>query len=239
MQKMPEAKALVQLRRAKQGFSDYITKNYAFKAKDCRTCTTVCCADSDFVNVNITRLEAVAIWNTLKNSSRITKEKFAEIIERTRQTINKYKLSDLGDTFSQTYSCPLFEPNIGCLVHWKAKPAPCIQHGCYEDWHDLPDAKEFARVEKRVEQLTNRVYGDQEELAYATIPIWLAKVADEMLLKELLELNKLDNTEDEESSNADVEAKADLTVNANVDPDAKENLSSKSKEDSLLYHTTK
>lgn len=207
---MPEAKALVQLRRAKQGFSDYIAKNYAAKAKDCRTCSTICCQDSDFVNINITRLEALAIWQTLKNSSRVSKEKFIEILERTRQTVHKYKLSAIGDTFSQTYSCPLFEPNIGCLVHWKAKPAPCIQHGCYDDWRDLPDTKEFARVEKRVEQLTDRVYGDQEQLSYATIPVWLIKIAEEMLLEEpnLLEENNLllEESSLEEPSNNNSEA---------------------------------
>ncbi|KAF0242987.1 MAG: hypothetical protein FD167_3817 [bacterium] len=190
MHKMPENKALVQLRRVKQGFSDYIQQNYAAKAKDCRTCTMVCCLDSEFVNVNITRLEAVAIWHTLKNSSRVNPEKFQEIIERTRKTINKYQLKTEGDTFGQTYGCPLFEKGVGCLVHWKAKPAPCVQHGCYDDWHDLPDTKEFARVERKVEQLNSRVYQDQEPQNYATIPVWLIRIAEEMLAVETADINQ-------------------------------------------------
>ncbi|MBK7995999.1 MAG: hypothetical protein IPK14_22285 [Blastocatellia bacterium] len=127
MKNMTQTQALVQLRRVKQGFSRYINQNYTAKAKDCRTCQTVCCKDSSFVNVNITRLEALAIWQTLKNSSRVNQEKFLEIINRAKESIETYNLSELGDTFSQTYSCPLFETGIGCLVHWKAKPAPCIQ----------------------------------------------------------------------------------------------------------------
>lgn len=190
MRNIPETKALVQLRRVKQGFSNYITQHYSAKAKDCRKCDTVCCQDSSFVNVNITRLEAIAIWKTLKNSSRVNKEKFQEIIERTYKAIEKYKLKNSGDTFSQTYSCPLFENGIGCLVHWKAKPAPCIQHGCYDDWRDLPDTKEFARVERRVEELNNRVCNNQEQDFYATIPIWLVKIAEEMLEEETFNLNQ-------------------------------------------------
>jgi len=190
MHKMPETKALVQLRRVKQGFSDYISQNYASKAKDCRTCTTVCCQDSEFVNVNITRLEAVAIWQALKNSSRVSQEKFKEIIDRTRKTVAKYQLKMAGDTFSQTYSCPLFETGIGCLVHWKAKPAPCIQHGCYDDWHDLPDTKEFTRVERKVEQLNNRVYQNNESENYATIPVWLVRIAEEVLAGEIASNNQ-------------------------------------------------
>lgn len=188
MHKLPETKALIQLRRVKQGFSDYITQNYSAKAKDCRTCTTVCCQDSSFVNVNITRLEALAIWQTLKNSSRISSEKFQEIIERTRKAVAKYQLKLTGDTFSQTYSCPLFEDGVGCLVHWKAKPAPCIQHGCYDDWRDLPDTKEFSRIERKVEQLNSRVYSDQEN--YATIPVWLVKIAEEILAGETAETSQ-------------------------------------------------
>lgn len=178
MKKIAEPQALIQLRRAKQGFSEYISQNYGAKAKDCRSCTTVCCADSDFVNVNITRLEAVAIWQTLNSSPRIGKERLEKVLARAREAIEKYQLTEQGDTFKQTYSCPLFDQ--GCLVHWKAKPAPCIQHGCYDNWQDLPDTHQFARVEKRVEQLNERVYGSTEPLRYATIPIWLIEIAQEL-----------------------------------------------------------
>lgn len=177
---MAEAKALVQLRRAKQSFAHYITRNYAHKALDCSKCQTVCCADAEFVNVNITRLEAEAIWRTLKQSPRISPQLFDEIIARARAAIKRYQLSQQGDTFQQTYSCPLFEAGIGCTVHWKAKPAPCIQHGCYDDWQDLPDTAQFARVERRVEQLNERVYRDEQHWQYAPIPVWLVRIDEEM-----------------------------------------------------------
>lgn len=180
MKKIEEAEALTRLRLVKQRFADYINRNYAFRAFDCSKCPTPCCAEAQFVNVNITRLEAIAVWRTLQNSPRISPEKFAEVFERARTAVDKYRLSNQGDTFKQTYSCPLFERGAGCLVHWKAKPAPCIQHGCYENWQDLPDTAEFARVERRVEQLNQRVYGDNRDWGYQTIPVWLKRIAEEM-----------------------------------------------------------
>jgi hypothetical protein len=179
MKKVEQPQALIQLRRTKQSFSKYIARNYASKAVDCAKCNTICCIDHDFVNVNITRLEAEAIWRTLKNSPRISNELFEAIKARAAEAVKKYKLSPFGDTFSQTYACPLFEIGIGCTVHWKAKPAPCIQHGCYENWQDLPDTKEFARVEKRVEHLNKLLYGNSSEWDYATIPVWLCQIAAE------------------------------------------------------------
>jgi len=188
---MQEPKALIQLRRAKQNFADYINRNYAFKAFDCRKCTNVCCADPNFMNVNITRLEAVAIWRTLNSTPRLSREQVSEVVARARAAVDKYSLSFNGDTFKQTYSCPLFEPGIGCLVHWKAKPAPCIQYGCYENWQDLPDTVQFSRVERRVEQLNERVYGDKQD--YATIPVWLSRIADEMAEEENSKCNDIIN----------------------------------------------
>ncbi|MBL8151660.1 MAG: hypothetical protein JNN15_17170 [Blastocatellia bacterium] len=197
MRQIDESKALVQLRRTKQHFSDYIARKYAFKAYDCAKCTTVCCADSQFVNVNITRLEAVAILRTLKNSPRIGSEKVAEILKKAEKAIEKYHLAKHRDTFSQTYACPLFESGKGCLVHWKAKPAPCIQHGCYENWQDLPDELELRRVEQRIARLNESVYqSDQQNWSYATIPVWLIEIAKEMqqdseTSNEVDELNEL------------------------------------------------
>jgi hypothetical protein len=179
MKKLAEGAALVQLRRTKQHFASYINQHYTAKAKDCRTCQTVCCADDHFVNVNITRLEALAIWRTLHNSPRISPQLRQQLLQRAAATVLKYRLSNTGDTFQQTYSCPLFEPGIGCVVHWKAKPAPCIQHGCYEDWQDLPDMTQFQRVERRVERLNTQVYPHQA-VEYAPIPVWLMRIAEEL-----------------------------------------------------------
>ncbi|MCS6885694.1 MAG: hypothetical protein RMM17_04990 [Acidobacteriota bacterium] len=169
-------KALVQLRRTKQRFAAYISQNYAHKARDCRTCSEQCCNDAEFVNVNITRLEAVAMLLTLLRSPRIGKEKYEQIITRARSCVAKYQLSKYGDTFSRTYACPLFEPKQGCLVHWKAKPAACIQHGCYEDWRDLPDEIEMRRVEAFVARLNRAIYGETQ---WAPIPVWLTSIVDE------------------------------------------------------------
>jgi hypothetical protein len=164
----------------KDGFSAYIASRYAFRAKDCGSCSTPCCADAEFVNVNITRLEGEAIMRTLEASPRVTPEHRASIVGRARAAVRDYKLDRTTDTFSTTYACPLFEPGKGCLVHYKAKPAPCTQHGCYDDWRDLPDAVEMARVEARVARLNREIYGDDEtQWGFRTIPAWIAALAGE------------------------------------------------------------
>lgn len=197
MKKTSMGRALVQLRRTKQGFSSYISRNYAHRAFDCRQCSEQCCADSQFVNVNITRLEAVAMLRTLLRSPRVSAEKYQQVVARARDAVKRYGLSKYGDTFSRTYACPVFEPGAGCLVHWKAKPAPCIQHGCYEDWRDLPDELEMRRVEARVARLNEAVYG-ATGWEMATIPVWLTRVleefSDELEEEEPVELPVLEVT---------------------------------------------
>lgn len=172
-----EARALVQLREMKQAFARYIGKTYGHLAVDCATCQTPCCADAEFVNVNITRLEAVAMLRTLEASSNHGPEKVAEVLRRAAASAQEYGLTEEGDTFEKTYACPLFEPGKGCMVHWKAKPAPCIQHGCYERWQDLPETRSMRRVEHSVAKLNEQVY--DEPVEYQTIPIWLLRVAKE------------------------------------------------------------
>jgi hypothetical protein len=71
----------------------------------------------------------------------------------------------------------LYEPTVGCLVHARAKPAPCIQHACYENWEDLPPASLQARTEHRVEQLNEEVYGAEWE--WLPVPVWLTLVDPE------------------------------------------------------------
>ena len=60
---MTEQDALAELRRAKTAYQTFIRDNFEFAAEDCGTCPTfgACCTDRHFVNVHITRLEAVAI----------------------------------------------------------------------------------------------------------------------------------------------------------------------------------
>ena len=178
--KSTKEEALARLKRFKDGFSSYIASRFAWKAKDCATCPAPCCGDAEFVNVNITRLEGEAVMRTLATSPRITPDHRSAIVERARRAVRDYDLDGAGDTFSRTYACPLFEPQRGCLVHYKAKPAPCVQHGCYDDWRDLPDELELRRVERRVARLNREVYGDDERTwGFRTIPVWIATLAEE------------------------------------------------------------
>lgn len=174
--------ALTQLRRIKQRFARYIGKNYGHLAADCATCPTPCCADAQFVNVHIVRLEAEAMLNTLQQSPRHGPEKVREVLARARAAVTRYGLTEVGDTFAQTYACPLFEPGVGCLVHWKAKPAACIQHGCYERWEDLPETGTQRRVERQVAALDAKVHGAPSQ--WLPIPLWLVKVAAEKVSNE-------------------------------------------------------
>src|SRR5689334_827597 len=129
-EKNREYAALARLQRVKASYQSFIKLNYEHNAEDCQTCPTrgVCCTDAHFVNVNITRLEAIAIRETLARTPRLSKKEQRAVYERARQAVALYDLRAAGDTFAQTYSCPLYDPSLGCLVHRRAKPAPCIQH---------------------------------------------------------------------------------------------------------------
>lgn len=177
--KQSEPEALAQLQRVKSAYQSFIKSNYEHAAEDCRTCPTrgVCCVDAHFVNVHITRLEAVAIRETLRRTPRLSEEGRRAVYLRARQAVEHYNLCAAGDTFSQTFSCPLYEPSVGCLVHARAKPAPCIQHACYENWEDLPPASLQARTEHRVEQLNEDVYG--AAWGWLPLPLWLILVDPE------------------------------------------------------------
>ena len=176
MKQLTEARALAALRESKAAYRSEIKLGFEHKAQSCSTCPTqgVCCTDAHFVNNHITRLEAVHIRDVLARTPRIDDAARRRIYERARDAITRYKLSSAGDTFRQTYSCPLFEPNVGCLVHARAKPAPCIQHGCYTDWEDVPPASLQWQIEHRVEKLNTAVYGGS--WAWLSVPVWLALV---------------------------------------------------------------
>lgn len=171
-----EATALAKLQRVKSSYQSFIKVNYEHAADDCRTCPTqgVCCTDAHFVNVNITRLEAIAIRETLSRTPRLTEEERRAVYERAKDAVERYNLKASGDTFKQTFACPLYEPKTGCLVHQRAKPAPCIQHACYENWEDLPPTNLQTRTEHRVEQLNNEIYGSA--WAWLPTPLWLCLV---------------------------------------------------------------
>ncbi|HEX8708070.1 MAG TPA: hypothetical protein VF723_07510 [Pyrinomonadaceae bacterium] len=176
---MTEQEALARLQRAKTFYQSFIKLNYEARAEDCGTCPTqgVCCTDAHFVNVHITRLEAVAIRETLRRTPRLDEAARRTVYARAREAVRRYGLRAAGETFAQTYSCPLYLPGMGCLVHRRAKPAPCIQHACYENWEDLPPAGLQSRTEHRVEQLNREVYG--AAWAWLPTPLWLCLVDPE------------------------------------------------------------
>lgn len=172
--RLSEDEALAQLQRVKSAYQRFIRINYEHSARDCKTCPAqgMCCTDAHFVNVQITRLEAVAIHKTLERTPRLTPEDREKVYARADQAVTQYRLRDSGDTLKQTYSCPLFDKHVGCLVHNRAKPAACIQHACYENWQDLPPQNLQTRTEHRVQQLNRSVYGD--DWSWLPIPVWLS-----------------------------------------------------------------
>ena len=162
MRKLSERAALARLRRLKAAFQSHVKLNYEHAARDCRACPTpgACCTDAHFVNVHVTRLEAVAVRETLERTPRLDERGRRAVYGRAREAVARYNLSAAGDTFARTYSCPLFEPGAGCLVHRRAKPAPCIQHACYDRWEDVPPTTLELQTERRVETLNREVYVD-------------------------------------------------------------------------------
>ena len=154
---LSEQKALARLKKLKADFKQQISDGYEHRAKSCLTCETqgACCLDAHFVNVHISRLEAAAIRQAL---SYLPEENRKKIYDRINLTVEKYGLSTDGDTFSQTYACPLFEKGIGCLIHQDGKPVPCIAHACYESAADLPPGELQIEQEKLIDLLDQKTY---------------------------------------------------------------------------------
>jgi len=163
MKLVSQKKALERLQVIISDLKFEIASNYEHRAKSCVTCETqgACCLDAHFVNVHISRLEAVAIERAL---SKLPTKHQREIYERIDETIEKYELTNEGDTFAQTYACPLFEKGIGCLVHNEGKPVPCIMHACYEKAEDLPPHELQTISEEQIEILNARAYGYANQL---------------------------------------------------------------------------
>lgn len=162
MKKLSERKALSLLSGLKQEFAREIRETYESRAKSCSACSTpgACCLDAHFVNVEITRLEAVAIRNTLADLEPELRER---VWDRIGNSISDFGL-DLPGNRKRTFACPLYEKGDGCLVHQTGKPLPCIQHACYDRQEDLPpDSLQFER-ELDVERLNRLTYSDK--------PVW-------------------------------------------------------------------
>jgi hypothetical protein len=191
MKRLSEAAAVARLRRAKSAFQTHIKLTYERAARDCRVCSTpgACCTDAHFVNVHITRLEAVAMRDTLRRTPRLDEAARRAVYERARAAVARYHLRAAGDTFSQTFACPLFAPGVGCLVHARAKPAPCVQHACYDRWEDVPPAELQWREEGRIEKLNEQVYG--AAWAWLPVPVWLTLVDPACDGAELARLTRL------------------------------------------------
>ncbi|MFM9905229.1 MAG: hypothetical protein ACKVQJ_11740 [Pyrinomonadaceae bacterium] len=172
MKPISHTQALNRLKTLKDDLRAEISNSYEQNAKSCLTCETqgACCLDAHFVNVHISRLEAVAIEQTL---DKFPEEKKALVFARIDETIKRYSLTAEGDTFAQTYACPLFEQGIGCLVHNEGKPLACITHACYENERDLPPGHLLADQEARVEDLNRRTYSRPHP--WLPIPLALKK----------------------------------------------------------------
>lgn len=176
MRKLTEREAVARLKRGKVSFQTHVKLNYEHRALSCRTCPTpgVCCTDAHFVNVHITRLEAVAMRDTLARTPRLNEDERRAVYTRAHAAVGRYGLTPSGETLAQTFSCPLFLKGIGCLVHQRAKPAPCVQHACYEDWADVPPLDAQWREEHRIERLNTEAYGTA--WAWLPLPVWLTLV---------------------------------------------------------------
>ena len=170
MKTLSEKQAAQKLRRLKSDFRSFLKSNYEHRAKDCGTCETkgACCADAHFVNVHITRLEAVVIREELQ---KLSAEKQSEIYQRINETIEKYGLKSEGDTFAVTFACPLFEKGVGCLVH-SVKPSPCIQHACYDRREDLPPDELQIEAEEKIERLNEKIY--KKFPRWLPLPVYLS-----------------------------------------------------------------
>jgi hypothetical protein len=168
MKPISETRALEKLQTLKTDFASRVKTDFESNAKSCATCETpgACCLDAHFVNVQITRLEAVAIRNTI---GKLSEQIQTRVLTRIDETISEYELSSEGDTFSKTYACPLFEKGIGCLVHHEGKPLPCIAHACYENKNDLPPDELVAEQEGLVEKLNELTY--RKPVTWLPLPI--------------------------------------------------------------------
>lgn len=170
MKILSERRALETLNEIRTNYASVIRSDYEHRARSCVTCDTpgACCLDEHFVNVHISRLEAVAINKVL---DALPENEQKRVRERTETTIRKYALSEDDDTFALTYACPLFDKSVGCLVHDKAKPLPCIQHACYENATDLPPAELLSENERAVDDLNSKTYGKPQP--WLPIPVAL------------------------------------------------------------------
>ena len=155
-----ETIGIAKLAEIRGEFAAEIREEFEPKAKPCSVCETpgACCLDEHFVNVRVTRIEARAIRERLRD---LPAELLKRVIERAEEAIDRYGLHHAVDVRG-TYACPLFEKGVGCLVHDTAKPLPCIAHACYDRKEDLPPEELLLEWETEIAELNRRVYGKNE-----------------------------------------------------------------------------
>ena len=176
MKLLGEKKAVQRLRKLISDFKSEISHKYEHRAKSCLTCEVrgSCCLDAHFVNVHISRLEAVSIRQILNKLPEPKRRAADRLIV---EAIEKYGLNTNADTYLQTYACPLFEKGIGCLVHDEGKPVPCVTHACYETAADLPPGELQAEQENLIDALNRRTYA--RPAAWLPLPMALRQTVGE------------------------------------------------------------
>jgi hypothetical protein len=163
-----ETIAIERLAEIRGRFRETIATGFEHRAKSCGTCETrgVCCLDAHFVNVRISRLEAVAINNAIANLNEPLR---SSIYQRIDKAIERFGLDK--SNLDKTYACPLFDRDIGCAVHNTAKPLPCINHACYERREDLPPDELLDEAELEIDELNRKVYGRSQPLMSLPVAI--------------------------------------------------------------------
>ena len=172
MKLLSEKKARARLEVLISDFKSQISNGYEHRAKSCLTCDVKgsCCLDAHFVNVHISRLEAVNIGRII---AKLPEVKQQSVYRRIEEAIEMYDLGAGEDTYSQTYACPLFEKGTGCIVHNEGKPAACTIHACYENAVDLPPDELQVAQERKIDDLNARTYGRRDQ--WLPIPLALTK----------------------------------------------------------------
>lgn len=175
MKVLSERRALEKLHELKSEFAAHTRDEYEHRAKSCATCESpgACCLDAHFVNVRITRLEAVAVRKVIDELLDPD-----AVMARVENTVEKFGLAN-GFEF---FACPLFEKGIGCLVHERGKPLPCISHACYENKKDLPPDHLVAEQECLVEKLNEATY--QAPVTWLPLPVAITKILSPSLHQE-------------------------------------------------------
>ena len=168
-----ETKALTDLKQIKDDLKTRVGP-YETKAQSCSTCDTpgACCLDEHFVNVRISKLEAVAIANVIERLPAIRRFAVEQRIENAASQLMA------SNTDAAKFACPLYEKGTGCLVHSEAKPVPCIIHACYDRREDLPPDDLQDTAELAIDKLNHRVYA--RSTPFDPLPIAVSKAFSEI-----------------------------------------------------------